>query len=889
MSCIPEATILRLVAGVVPAAELPPLRSHLAECSACNERLALATSSHARAADTLAAGGVLPAPSIPLAPGTRAGRYVVLTLVGRGGMGDVYAAHDPELDRRVALKILHPHREEQRAAHTTRLRREAKAIACLSHENVVAVHDVGTIGDSVFVAMEFVDGKTVAEWARSTKPRPGWRQVLEVFLAAGRGLASAHAAGLVHRDFKPQNVMVGHNGAVRVMDFGLARWVGEEDLPTDPDGPPAETATPSEPTPEIEHTRLTETGAFLGTPAYMAPEQLAGQRGDWRSDQFSYCVSLYETLYGARPFAGGDVETLRAQILARRVREIDRRTGVPSWLRRIVLRGLSPHPQDRWPSMDALIRALARGAGRTRRRLAGLALGTLVVGLTAFGFWSAEHRRAGLCRGATQRLTGAWELDAAAPTSRRTAVLQALSARRDPVAPGLVDQFRDVLDRYAKAWADQYTDACEATHLRGEQSAEILDLRMACLGRRRDDLQALTSVLSGPASPTIADALRAASALPSLDRCKDGASLRQILPPPDDPRVASSVGALRKRLAELTARAQTGDAPAVAQALNPIVTEARALNYGPLLGETLGLVGWVEAHQQHNAAAGRAYQEAFERSFVARDDEVAAEAAVQLVSLSWSLNEPGAHEAWSEVAATLLTRLGGHDLLWAWLAQNRGFVLDKQGRYDEAIVQMREALRRKRALLPPSHPDIELTLVSVATQQQERGDYPAGLAAINEAEPIVSKMFKPGDGEWVVFHAVRGTIMLGLHRWSESLADFRIAEAALDRDAPERLYPLLGIAQVDLAQHQPDRALPLLAQVLSICDRLPAFDRPACADAQASLGRAYWDLHRTVEARQAIRRARAALAALPAARDKLLALDRWAATAMPAAGTGETP
>ncbi len=225
-----EDTILRLIAGAVPVGELPPVQSHLAECSGCNERLAQATSSHARATATVRAHGYVPTPSAPLPPGSRAGRYVVLGLVGRGGMGDVYAARDPELDRRVALKILHPHREERRAAHTARLRREAKAIARLSHENVVAVHDVGTIGDSVFVAMEFVDGMTVAEWARSTTPRPGWRQVLEIFLAAGRGLASAHAAGLVHRDFKPQNVMVGKGGGVRVMDFGLARWVGEEEL-----------------------------------------------------------------------------------------------------------------------------------------------------------------------------------------------------------------------------------------------------------------------------------------------------------------------------------------------------------------------------------------------------------------------------------------------------------------------------------------------------------------------------------------------------------------------------------------------------------------------------------------------------------------------------------
>ncbi|MFL5307238.1 MAG: protein kinase domain-containing protein [Polyangia bacterium] len=877
MSCLQEATILRLIAGAVPVGELRPVESHLAECSGCNERLAQASSSHARATATVRAHGYVPTPAAPLPPGSRAGRYVVLGLVGRGGMGDVYAARDPELDRRVALKILHPHREERRAAHTARLRREAKAIARLSHENVVAVHDVGTIGDSVFVAMEFVDGMTVAEWARSTTPRPGWRQVLEIFLAAGRGLASAHAAGLVHRDFKPQNVMVGKGGGVRVMDFGLARWVGEEELPSDSGDVADVAATPS------DHARLTETGAFLGTPAYMAPEQLAGQPGDWRSDQFSFCVSLYEILFGQRPFAGPDVDSLRAQIIARRVREADRRSGVPAWLRRVVLRGLSPIPEDRWPSMEALIRTLNRGAGRTRRRRAGVAVGTLVVGLTLFGFWSAEHRRGNLCRGATQRLTGAWELDARGPRTRRSAVLDALGKRADAVASGLVDQVRELLDRYAEAWAAQYTDACEATHVRGEQSAEILDLRMGCLGRRRDDLQALTDVLSAPVSPTIADALRAASALPSLDRCKDVVSLRQVRPPPDDARVASSVARLQKSLGELAPRIETGDAPAVTEAMKPILREATELNYGRLLGEALALLGRAEAHQpQHYAAAARAYQQAFEHSFIAHDDDVAAEAAVQLVILSGEISAPGAHDAWTEIATTLLTRVGGHELLWAWLAQNRGAVLDKEGRFHEALAQMREALRRKRALLPPSHPDIETSLVTLAGELQETGDYGAALEAVTEAEAIVTRVFKPGDTEWTVFHVVRGFVLLQLERWSESLADFRVAEAGFAPGTPERLYPLLGIAHIEVAQRRPERALALLEQVLAICDRLPRFDRPACADARSTLAHTYWDLHRSVEARQAIRGARDALASLPDGRDKLASLESWVAT-LPAA------
>jgi serine/threonine protein kinase len=236
----------------------------------------------------------LPEPE-PLARGTQVGRYVLLDAVGSGGMGVVYAAYDPELDRKVAIKLLRFDRLGSEAGERDRLRlqREAQAIARLSHPNVVHVYDVGTFGDQVFVAMEFVAGRTLRQWAEE-EPRP-WREVVDRFALAGRGLAAAHAAGLIHRDFKPDNVLLGDDGRVRVVDFGLARPAGQQPAPEGE-------RTPSGGT--LAHP-LTEWGVVVGTPAYMAPEQLRGEASDERSDQLSFCVSLYETLYGERPFPGG--------------------------------------------------------------------------------------------------------------------------------------------------------------------------------------------------------------------------------------------------------------------------------------------------------------------------------------------------------------------------------------------------------------------------------------------------------------------------------------------------------------------------------------------------------------------------------------------------------
>ena len=333
------------------------------------------------------------------AESTRVGRYAVLRRLGAGGMGVVYVAYDEELGRKIALKLVHPGHHDPDAS--ARSRREAQALARLSHPNVVQVYEVGEYQGQVYLAMEFIPGHTLRAW-QAAAPR-SWQATVAMYLQAGRGLAAAHRSGLVHRDFKPENVLVGDDDQrPRVLDFGLARIPGSTtDLsakPADLSAKPAPSDLSQEPSnlsPEpSDPARLTTPGAVLGTPAYMAPEQLDGADADPRSDLFSFCTALHEALHGVRPFAGATRTALRAAI-ARDAPARPRAGELPTWLQRIVERGLAADPAERWPAMDPLLAALARDPTRWRRRAAlALALVTLLTAGLYLLLAAREHQQA---------------------------------------------------------------------------------------------------------------------------------------------------------------------------------------------------------------------------------------------------------------------------------------------------------------------------------------------------------------------------------------------------------------------------------------------------------------------------------------------------------------
>ena len=309
--------------------------------------------------------------SVELAVGAKIDRYVVEKRLGAGGMGVVYEAWDTELARAVALKIVRPRGDL--AAMQARLRREAKAMARLSHRNVVPVFDIATHDGQLFIAMELVTGDTLRSWV--ALPRP-WRDVVQLFAKAGRGLEAAHAAGLLHRDFKPDNVMVGSGNEPRITDFGLARELDEEGQ--DPGQISGRNSDLSQ---------ITATGSLAGTPAYMAPEQLLQIDSGPKADQFSFCVALFEVIYGERPFpkTSHDTESRIAEIRAGRIIKPAATRGVPARIHAAIVRGLAFDPDKRWPSMRALVSALERGRRRRWRRFSG------AVAIAAIAIAASQH------------------------------------------------------------------------------------------------------------------------------------------------------------------------------------------------------------------------------------------------------------------------------------------------------------------------------------------------------------------------------------------------------------------------------------------------------------------------------------------------------------------
>jgi predicted negative regulator of RcsB-dependent stress response len=326
---------------------------------------------------------MLPGVESEIHHGSKIGRFIVTGELGSGGMGVVYAAHDRELDRRVALKVL-------RAAAATeeermRMLREGQAMARVTHPNVITVYEVGVEGSMVFLAQELLDAGTLGAWLE--RPRRE-HEILEKFIAAGRGLAAAHAAGLVHRDFKPDNVLLGKDGRVRVSDFGLARALGPDD-----DLPAATRANMARAQLDLSRSPmspLTRTGAVMGTPMFMAPEQHMGDRADERSDQFAFSVALYRALYGDWPYAGKTAVALADAVIAGRLQKPPK--PIPAWLRKILLRGLATRPADRYPTMTAMLDELsAPPKKRLKAILIASTIGLVVVGGMVGGYVLREH------------------------------------------------------------------------------------------------------------------------------------------------------------------------------------------------------------------------------------------------------------------------------------------------------------------------------------------------------------------------------------------------------------------------------------------------------------------------------------------------------------------
>jgi serine/threonine protein kinase/tetratricopeptide (TPR) repeat protein len=848
-----------------------------------------------------------PAPAPPktelsLSKGASIGRYIILGPLGRGGMGEVYAAYDPELNRKIAIKLLHARGGASTVDGHTRLLREAQAIARLSHPNVVVVYDVGTFQDTVFIAMEFLEGNTLGYWLQAQQRT--WRDVVDVFLLAGRGLVAAHAAGLVHRDFKPDNVMITKGGQVRVMDFGLAREENRDEpvalairtlnagalaaavaatIPPDVD-PDAtmklDGAAPGDAVPKRSATpasgylrmKLTQTGAMLGTPAYMAPEQFAGTGGDARTDQFAFSVALYEGLYGSRPFAGNDVATVMANVLAGRLAEPPDNSHVPGWIRKTLLRGLSTRLEDRFPSMAELLAALSRDpATRQRRWIAAVAA---VCALVAVGVGiqrlSANQRT--VCAGGAARAATAWGV------VQRKAVENAFIGSGHRHATQTFATMAGVLDGYLARWTGMYTEACEATQVRGEQSAEVLDLRMECLNERLTGLRALTTVFQTADTNVVENAVGAANALSSSDRCADVAMLRAVIRPPDAPAKHAEVERLKDEVAKINALASAGRCDQARTVGVPVLQAAKRLEYKPLEAEISYALGRLFDTCLDPKEALADLEDAVMAAEASRHDEIAIDAAAMLGSAYADLtHDVRLARQWVRLAEAILARFPGHPHLEARVAACRAVVLYFEGRFEESLGEEQRVWAIRSAAFGPSSVEVAMSNNNLATTLHELGRDQEAATSIHRAIETFVRMLGEDNGRVALASLNECEILTALGRYAEARASVANALRIWHLQGGSSFYMSAAVlyqGQLELAEGHAGAAVSFLERALPL---LGTQDRHLTASAQFSLSRALLMLssRNLPRALELARSARSSISGEPASEGLARKIEAW--------------
>jgi tetratricopeptide (TPR) repeat protein len=718
------------------------------------------------------------------------------------------------------------------------------------------------------MATEYLEGQTLRAWLRAA---PRARQaILDVFVQAGRGLAAAHAAGLVHRDFKPANVLVPADGRARVLDFGLARAAGGD--PADEPRPPRSAGVA--PDRALLETPLTLSGTVLGTPAYMSPEQHRELPTDARTDQFSFCVALWEALFGERPFGGEAYEDLRASVLAGTPREPAGAGRVPARLRRILERGLAVEPSARFPDMDALLHELASDPAVRRRRV-GVGVGMAVLATTAVVALARPGDGPGPCETARDRLAGVWDQDV------RARVEVAFEGTHEAFAAASLAGVVTALDGYAETWVAAHTDACEAHHVRGEQSGALLDRRMACLDARRRSLAALGALLVDADPQVVRNAVDAAQALPAVDRCADVAALERGPDALDEPDQAEAVEGVRGLVARAQALRSGGKYVDAREVAAQATTQAEALtNPGPLaeallvsarLHDTLGDPGRaVDLGFAALAAADRAAH-----------DELRAEILAELVWwVGHSAGRPAQVGGWQAQAAAAIDRVDRPDLLAAlrmheavvlsdqgdhagararmeealpWYerdqpeslrlaaARNRfGAILFAAGDYDGALPHYQAARDLRLAVLGPDHPVLAQSLGNIALVHFTRGEFERALHEYEAAQAILERSADPESLEVARGSINLGGVLLRLDRVAEAERHHaRAVEISRRTLAPG--HPLIATAvhthgQVLARLGRRDEALAAFAEALAAWESTLGPDHPQLAHALTGAG-----------------------------------------------------
>lgn len=647
---------------------------------------------------------------------SRVGRFVVLETLGAGGMGVVYAAYDPRLDRKIALKLVKPELATSAGNVEARLLREAQAMARLSHPNVVQIHEVGAWEGRVFIAMELVTGRSLAAWLEQ-EPR-GWRDVVHMFAEAGRGLAAAHAAGMVHRDFKPENVLVGDDGRIRVTDFGLARGgasVGEV----------GETwREPGDPLAEISDRMSTGTAAFAGTPRFMSPEQFLGEPATAASDQFSYCVALYMALHGVHPFEGDDRATLARAVITGKRRE-PARMRIPRKIHKALVRGLSRAPKGRFAGMGELLRAIEPHAAW--QRLAPAAL-FLVTGAGLGGvFYEGDP-----CADAGSLVEGIWDGET------RSMVQRAFVAGEQAGGAGQWSATASELDRYTGAITDLHTHTCRA-HRSGRLSSELFDLRIDCLDRR---LEVVRSLIGGLLTAGMAprDVRAAVSRLEPVSSCEDIQGLRGKEAPPPEQILASRL--LERELDQAYALELVGDVDASRRQVTRAIADAREQGYAPTIAEALFRLGRLAVHERDFGSAEAALLEARDMATSSRFDALVGKTWSWLIQARVLGGKPTeAADDWLQQAQSWQRRGATGLLERADLERARASVRDVRGDFIAAEAAFHRALSLRGEALGPEHVEVAIDRMNHANVLGVLGRVDESIASLEVAlEAMIAKV-----------------------------------------------------------------------------------------------------------------------------------------------------
>ncbi len=782
----PDSGILDAAArGALSPADRVALDHHLDGCSSCAEVLAelvlvfgsAMPSEPAVGADAglavTGSGAELPTgSSIPVGAATL-GRFRIGRALGAGGMGVVYEAHDPQLQRRVAIKLLHA--EASGEVLRAQLLREARAMARLAHPNVVTVHEVGEAAGRVYVAMEFVEGSTLRHW--SSRPR-ALGEVLEVFGQAGRGLEAAHAVGLVHRDFKPDNVLVGVDGRVRVLDFGLAR-------PMVVAGSDAETSTQAvDPPVSLARTRP---GSLVGTPAYMAPEQLHGEPADARSDQFAFCVALYEALSGRRPFGGHSLAELTRHVDSGSVAGLPGR--VPTRLRRAIERGLQRDPSRRFPSMSGLLRELRPPRRWVSRAVVGVGVGGLLVSTGAWLGTGQPPPESPPEASATSMIASPRASPPPVPSpplaippvcvdggerlwngDRRAAVGAGIDRRLFQGDTAL--RTLGVLDRWVERFSPELNAACtDATKAS----------RLGCLEDHRVAFEGLVTELADADEIAARHAEHAAHRLGDPRRCRDTARIQGRPAEPTDTRVRARRTMARAEVARARAQVWLGRSAAsktagaladAARETDDLVVQAEALR---VLGEAL----WMEGEADPAAVALR---EALESSVAAGHRSETTATSLRLIDVvGGGLRDASDVEMWSKTVQAEADALGDEALR---VSLDRANARARVAWWE--LGQARTLLEGVLDHLEREHGKTHAVLVPVRVElgelelKAERLDA-AGTHAL-EAVRIATEVYLESDYRWAGLRGLVGRVALARGEPEAALPEL---EASLEA----RIYP----------------------------------------------------------------------------------------------------